>query len=66
MTVIINGEEKELPDGATLSECILHLNWNPDVVVAELNGQVVEKCEYEKIHLNPADSLELLHFVGGG
>ncbi len=66
MTVIINGSEKELPDGATLSECIAAMGLDPGAVVAELNGRIMGRDEFASTRLNTSDRLELLHFVGGG
>ena len=66
MTVTINGEEKELPEGMTLLGCIRFFNWDPEVVVAELNGQIIGKEDFEGTRIYPGDCLELLHFVGGG
>ena len=66
MRIICNGEEQEVRAGITLIELLQELGLNPDTVVAECNGTIVRREEYDNLVL-PADSrLELIRFVGGG
>lgn len=66
MRIICNGEEQEVRAGITLIELLQELALNPDTVVAECNGTVVRREEYDNLVL-PADGrLELIRFVGGG
>ena len=66
MRIICNGEEQEVRAGITLIELLQELGLNPDTVVAECNGTIVRREEYDNLVL-PADArLELIRFVGGG
>ena len=66
MRILCNGEEQEVRAGITLIELLQELDLNPDTVVAECNGTIVRREEYDTLVL-PADGrLELIRFVGGG
>ena len=66
MRITVNGETEEITEGLTLLDLIRERGLNPDVVVAELNRDIVARDNFAAVRLNPGDSLELLHFVGGG
>ena len=65
----INGIEKEfeadtLPD--TMAALLKHLNVNEATVVAEVDGNIVERDKFAETKLNEGQSIELVRFVGGG
>ena len=66
MTVWVNGNKQILPDGTTLSELIRHLHLNEKSVAVELNRKVVDKYSYSTTRASENDTLEIVHFVGGG
>ncbi|WP_298068554.1 sulfur carrier protein ThiS [uncultured Mailhella sp.] len=66
MRIIINGENEEIQEGITLLELISGRGLDPRTVVAELNRNIIAGEDFAAVRLNPDDSLELLHFVGGG
>jgi len=66
MRIICNGEEQEVRAGITLIELLLDLELNPDTVVAECNGNIVGREEYDDFVLSENCRLELVRFVGGG
>ena len=66
MHIIVNGEEEHIAEGTTLLAYIESRGLDPRAVVAELNLDIVPAEVFAEIRLNPDDSLELLHFVGGG
>lgn len=66
MRITVNGETEEITQGITLLDFIRERGLNPDVVVAEINRNIVARDNFAAVHLNSGDSLELLHFVGGG
>ena len=66
MIIICNGEEQEVRAGITLIELLLDLELNPDTVVAECNGTIVRREEYDDLVLPESGRLELIRFVGGG
>ena len=66
MKIIYNGKEQDVSDGITLAELIRNLELNPDTVVAECNGAIVRREEYDEYVLPENGRLELIRFVGGG
>lgn len=66
MNIVINGQQADVPEGLTLLELIRGRRLDPAVVVAELNLNIVPAEAFEHTRLSAGDSLELLHFVGGG
>jgi sulfur carrier protein len=68
-TLKINGAEREFADGrlpGTVSELLGLLDINQAAVVAELNGQIIERKDFETTGLKAGQSIEIIRFVGGG
>jgi len=66
MKIICNGEKKEVAPGIKLGELIITLELNPDTVVAECDGRIIQRQEYDSFELSENSQLELIRFVGGG
>lgn len=64
--MIINGVEKEYPEGILLSEVLVQEGYQNDRIAVEWNEEIVPKAEYEKVSLKNSDHLEIVRFVGGG
>jgi thiamine biosynthesis protein ThiS len=66
MKVTINGTEREVPDGLTIRALILHLGLGEGPVAVEQNRQIVPRTEHATRRVNGGDTIEIVHFVGGG
>jgi thiamine biosynthesis protein ThiS len=66
MQITINGEKRELSENLTISEMLENLELPAERIAVELNCEVVRKKDWERIELNDADKIEIIHFVGGG
>ena len=66
MIITCNGETKELPPDTTLVSFIRDMDLNPDTVVAECDGRIIKRDEYDTLVLADGNTLELIRFVGGG
>ena len=66
MTVHLNGEKRDFPDGLTVAGLVAHLGMKPDRVAVELNLEIVPRPRWEGTTLKDGDKLEVVHFVGGG
>ena len=66
MLIIVNGEEREIPDDLNLEELVTSLNFPHDRLAIELNGTVIRRGEWHASNLVPGDRIEIVHFVGGG
>ena len=66
MKLQINGQEREVADGLTLSTLVEQLGMKPDRVAVELNRQIVSRQVWPETRLQFGDRLEIVQFVGGG
>jgi sulfur carrier protein len=66
MKITVNSETKEITPGTTLLSFIRNMDLNPDTVVAECDGRIIRRDEYESLVLLEGNVLELIRFVGGG
>ena len=64
--VTLNGEQRELPEGLTVSALLAHLGVKAARVAVEVNEAVVTKDRYEAHRIGPGDAIEIVAFVGGG
>ena len=65
MKVRVNGEDRDLPEGATVSAVLTELGFT-GLVAVELNGEVVRRKDHPETAIREGDALEVVHFVGGG
>jgi thiamine biosynthesis protein ThiS len=66
VTVTINGETRNIPGPATLLDLLAHLGLDPRTVVVELNREIVRRPRLGETRMADGDTIELVHFVGGG
>ncbi len=66
MNIRINGEQKTVPDGATVEEILALFDIVTESVVVEHNEVILQPDLYDGSCLSEGDRLELIRFVGGG
>ena len=66
MELSINGEAAHVSLGLTVLELLEQRNLKAREVVVERNFVLVPQDAFAATLLEPGDSLEILHFVGGG
>lgn len=64
--VRINGKDRDVDAGLTVRSLIESLELHPSLVVVELNREILARDSYGETPVQAGDSLELVHFVGGG
>jgi thiamine biosynthesis protein ThiS len=64
--VQVNGKQREIARGLTVQGLLEHLELQPGAVVVELNREILERDSYGGVGVSDGDSIELVHFVGGG
>jgi thiamine biosynthesis protein ThiS len=65
--VEVNGDQRELPRGTTLGDLLRSLALDPRMVVIEHNRSILrDRSTYDALVLDTGDTLEIVHFVGGG
>ena len=66
MTIIINGDVKEIPNGLNLEDVLNFFSLPSQRVAVELNKTVVPRREWGTRPVAESDKIEVIHFVGGG
>lgn len=66
IAVTINGAPKRARAGSTLETLLADLSLDPRAVVVERNREIVRREMLAETAVMEGDSLELVHFVGGG
>lgn len=66
MLITLNGQNKPVADGTTLTGLASQTGHPPERLVAELNKTIIAREQWPHITLKEGDSVELLTFVGGG
>ena len=69
MKLFINGESKEIKLTSKtflLEDLIKLLGYQPQLVVVELNGTIINPQNWIHTKINDGDSLEVVTIVGGG
>jgi len=66
MIVKINGEDKDVESGISVSRLLEELGLSPGRVAVERNTNVVARDTYDSTNLEAGDDIEIVHFVGGG
>jgi thiamine biosynthesis protein ThiS len=65
--VTVNGEERRIPEGWSLADLLASLELDARTVVVERNGTILrDRSSFASVGLVADDSLEIVHFVGGG
>jgi thiamine biosynthesis protein ThiS len=65
--VTVNGEERRIPEGWSLADLLASLGLDARTVVVERNGTILrDRSSFASVGLVADDSLEIVHFVGGG
>jgi thiamine biosynthesis protein ThiS len=66
MTVTVNGERREIPDGLNIIALLEHLGMSNGRVAVERNLDILPRARWQETQVESNDSFEIVHFVGGG
>ena len=66
LEVTLNGEKRCLPFPLTVEGLLQELRLDRRKVAVERNEEIVPRSLYAQTALAPGDSLEIVHFIGGG
>ncbi len=62
----LNGKNKSIDYGLSLKNLIHNLNIPIKKVAIELNKEIIDKKKIGKIKIKNNDTIEIVHFIGGG
>ncbi len=62
----VNGKNRSISETYKLSDLIKDLKIPMKKVAIELNEEIIDKKNVNKIKLKQKDKIEIVHFIGGG
>lgn len=65
-SITVNGETRPIPKAATIAGLIETIGLDTRKVAVERNREIVPRSAYAATRLVPGDSIEIVHFIGGG
>jgi thiamine biosynthesis protein ThiS len=66
MTIVLNGEPKEIPTDLSVTELIERLGLPSERLAIEVNRRIIRRADWPATTLADGDKVEVVHFVGGG
>jgi sulfur carrier protein len=66
MTIIVNGETREVPAGITVTDLLGQLGLRAGRVAIERNREILPRSQWETTRVEANDNYEIVQFVGGG
>lgn len=66
IAITLNGERRALPAGTSVATLVETLELKKGRVAVERNREIVPMSQWADVALAEGDSLEIVHFVGGG
>lgn len=66
MNVTINGSPRDVPEDLTVRQLVEHLGLGGGPVAVEINREIVPRAEHVTRKVAGGDTIEIVHFVGGG
>jgi sulfur carrier protein len=64
--IIVNGEARQAPPSARVTDLVKQLDLAPERLAIELNLSILPRSKWAETELRSGDRLEIVHFVGGG
>jgi thiamine biosynthesis protein ThiS len=66
MNIIFNGKSHEIQAAISIQELLDQLKLDCQQVVVEHNKSIIPRQRLDEVYLKDGDTLEVIHFVGGG
>jgi thiamine biosynthesis protein ThiS len=66
VTITINGERREIPDGLNVTALLEYLGMAQNRVAIERNRDILPRAQWHETQVSANDSFEIVQFVGGG
>ena len=64
--IVVNGEAREVLQGAGIAALLLHLGLPNDRVAIERNLEILPRAQWATTTVQQGDRYEIVHLVGGG
>ncbi len=66
ITIILNGNDKQLDSNTSLTQLLKALDLSEKRLAVELNQQIVPRSDFASTMLNDQDQVEIVQAIGGG
>jgi thiamine biosynthesis protein ThiS len=66
MEIVLNGEQRQVPDDLTILQLLQHIDIAPERVAVELDREIIRKEDWATAVVRPGAEIEVVMFVGGG
>ncbi|MCW3476484.1 sulfur carrier protein ThiS [Limobrevibacterium gyesilva] len=66
LTLTLNGEHRAFETPLTVAGLLARIGLDTRKVAVERNEEIVPRSAYPQTWLESGDSLEIVHFIGGG
>ncbi|KQM22007.1 sulfur carrier protein ThiS [Novosphingobium sp. Leaf2] len=66
LLLTVNGEPRRIAPGSSIADLVTGLGLDPQKVAVERNGEIAPRSQLAHTILDSGDTLEIVHFVGGG
>lgn len=67
IAITLNGNSRDIPAGWTITSLLASLELDPRLVVVERNREILrDRDAFDHVELAGGDTVEIVHFVGGG
>lgn len=64
--ITLNGDSLEIKADMTVRQLLEHLELPTEKIAVERNLEIVSKSTYDEVTIGDGDTLEIVHFIGGG
>ncbi|HUJ23150.1 MAG TPA: sulfur carrier protein ThiS [Bryobacteraceae bacterium] len=66
LTILVNGEPREIREGQTIADLLCALHLDPERLAVELDRRIVKRPAWPSTVLHAGSNIEIVQFVGGG
>ena len=66
MNITLNGTPRDVPDQLSASDLLLSLGLADKRLALEINQEIVPRSTFAARRINPGDTVEIVHAIGGG
>ena len=66
LSITVNGDNRAVSPGATVSDLLRELGLESGRVAIERNREILPRSQWLETRLAQGDTFEIVHFVGGG
>lgn len=64
--ITLNGQSRQVSPGLSVTALLEELGIHPRLVVVEHNRIILDRSLFDSTEVRAGDTIELVHFVGGG